>query len=177
MAVPAARLRERGVDPERINRVVDGTMADHLDALRNGEVDVAQLFEPYVSLALRAGAGEILYAASKRGPTTYTTFVTTRDSISKHRIAFAAMVRATQRTLAWAAEHSAEQLAEAVAGFYPDVAHAILKSALHRYRHAGLWARTPDVSRQGFARLAESLKSGGYVSRVYSYDDCVELAL
>jgi NitT/TauT family transport system substrate-binding protein len=149
-------LREQGIDPARIDRVMDGTMPDHLDTLRQGEVDVAQLFEPYVSLALRSGAGDILYAASSRGPTTYTTFLTTRDSISKNRMAFAAMVRAIRRTLAWVAEHSAEELAGAV---------------------AGLWARAPDVSRQGFERLAESLKSGGFISRLHSYEDCVEQGL
>jgi len=170
-------LREQGIDPERIDRVADGTMAEQLDALRNGEIDVTQLFEPYVSLALRSAAGDILYAASSRGPTSYTTFLTTRDSIDKNRTAFAAMVRATRRTLAWVAEHSAEELAAAVASFYPDVPHEILASSLRRYRDADLWARTPEVSRQGFGRLAESLKSGGFISRMHSYEDCVEQTL
>lgn len=170
-------LREQGVDPDQIDRVAAGTMAEHLDALRRDEVDVAQMFEPYVSLALRSGAGDILYAASSRGPTTYTTFLTTRDSLLKNRMAFPAMVRATRRTLAWVADHSAEDLAEAVASFYPDVPGEVLASSLRRYRDAGLWARTPDISRQGFDRLAESLKSGGFISRIHSYEDCVEQRL
>ena len=45
-------LRERGVDPGRIKRVTDRTMSDNLRALRKGEVDVVQMFEPYVSMAL-----------------------------------------------------------------------------------------------------------------------------
>lgn len=170
-------LREQGVDPRQIDRVADGTMLQHLDALGKGRVDVAQLFEPHVSLALRSGAGDVLYAASSRGPTSYTTFLTTRDSISKNRDAFAAMVRATCRTLAWVAEHSAEELAQAVTSFYPDVPREVLTSSLRRYRDAGLWARTPDVSRQGFMRLAESLKSGGFISRIHSYEECVEQGL
>jgi NitT/TauT family transport system substrate-binding protein len=170
-------LREQGVDPERIDRVADGTMADHLDGLRRGEIDVAQMFEPYVSLALRLGAGDILYAASSRGPTTYTTFLTTRDSILKNRMAFAAMVRATRRMLTWLAYHSADELAQAVTSFYPDVAREVLASSLRRYREAGLWADTPEVSRQGFGRLAESLKSGGFIAGMHSYEDCVEQGL
>ena len=74
-------------------------MGDNLRALRKGEVDVVQMFEPYVSMALLAGAGDILYAASNRGPTVHTTFLTTRDSIRRNRLAFAAMVGATRRTL------------------------------------------------------------------------------
>ena len=115
-------LREQGVDPAQIDRVADRTMADNLEALRRGELDVAQMFEPYVSMAVRTGAGEVLYAASSRGPTVYTTFLASRDSIRRNRAAFDAMVRATRRTLAWVAEHSAEELADAVAPYYPDVA-------------------------------------------------------
>jgi hypothetical protein len=40
-----------------------------------------------------------------------------------------------------------------------------------------MWMPTPDVSRQGFARLAESLLSGGYISRLPVYEDCVEQGL
>ena len=73
------------------------------------------------------------------------------------------MTRATRRTQTWVAEHSAEELADAVAPFYRDVSRDILASSLRRYRDAELWARTPEVSRQGFARLADSLKSGGFI--------------
>jgi len=170
-------LREHGVDPGRINRIANGTMAEHLTALRKGELDVAQLFEPYASFALRPGTCDILYAASKRGPTTYTTFLTTRDSIRRNRAAFGAVVRATRRTLRWIAEQGTEELADAVTSFYPDIPRDILTSSLRRYRDAGLWVSTPEVSHRGFDRLAESLKSGGFISRMHNYEDCVEQTL
>jgi len=170
-------LRLQGVDPAQIGCVTGRTMADNLEALRRGDLDVAQLFEPYVSMATRDGAGEVLYAANSRGPTVYTTFLASRASIRRNRAAFDAMVRATRRTLAWVAEHSAEELADAVAPYYPHVARELLASSLQRYRDAGLWARTSELSRQGFARLADSLKSGGFISRLHSYEDCVDQSL
>src|SRR6185503_4669850 len=136
-------LRLQGVNPAQIDCVTGRTMADNLEALRRGELDVAQMFEPFVSMALRDGA-QILHAANARGPTSYTTFLASRDSIGRNRAAFDAMVRATSRTLAWVAEHSAEELAEAVAPYYPHVARELLGSSLQRYRDAGLWARTPE---------------------------------
>jgi NitT/TauT family transport system substrate-binding protein len=167
-------LRLQGVDPAQVDCVTGRTMADNLEALRKGELDVAQMFEPYVSMASQSGAGEILYAANSRGPTVYTTFLASRDSIRRNRAAFDAMVRATRRTLAWVAEHGAAELADAVAPYYPHVARELLASSLARYRDAGLWARSPEVSRQGFARLADSLKSGGFISRLHAYEDCVD---
>ncbi len=170
-------LREQDVDPARLDRVANRTMADNLEALRGHQLDVAQMFEPYVSMALRTGVGDILYAACTRGPTVYTTFLATRDSINRNRSAFAAMTRATRRMQDWLAEHSAEQLADVVAPFYRDVARDVLASSLRRYRDAGLWARNPEVSRQGFARLADSLLSGGFISRMHAYEDCVDQSL
>ena len=123
-------LRLQGVDPAQIDRVTDRTMADNLEALRQGELDVVQMFEPYVSMALQSGAGNILYAANSRGPTVYTTYLATRDSIRRNRAAFEAMVRATRRTLAWVAEHSGAELADAVAPYYPHVARELLASSL-----------------------------------------------
>jgi NitT/TauT family transport system substrate-binding protein len=170
-------LRDAGLDPNRLARVTDRTMADNLEALRKGDLDVAQLFEPYVSMALATSAGQILYAASARGPTVYTTFLATRDGIARNRTGFVAMVRAVRRMEAWLQEHSADELAEAVAPFYPSIAGALLVSALRRYHQAGLWATSPEVSREGFARLATSLLTGGYVSRMHGYDECVDQSL
>jgi NitT/TauT family transport system substrate-binding protein len=170
-------LRQKGVDPDQLARVVNGTMADNLEALRNGELDVAQMFEPYASIALQAGIGKILYAASTRGPTAYTAFLATRGSIERNRYAFAAMMRAVRRMQSWLYDHSAEEMGDVVAPFYPDVARDLLANSLRRYRDAGLWARRPEVSREGFARLAECLLSGGFISRMHAYEDCVDQSL
>ena len=128
-------------------------------------------------MALRDGIGKILYAASTRGPTVYTTFLATRAGIARNRTAFAAMLRAVRTMQSWLINHSAEELAEVVMPFYPDVAEDLLAASLRRYQEAGLWARHPEVSREGFARLAESLRSGGFVSQVHAYEDCVEQSL
>jgi NitT/TauT family transport system substrate-binding protein len=170
-------LREHGMDPERLPRIADRTMAHNYDALRAGELDAMQAFEPFVSLAAKDRAGDILYTASARGPTVYTAFIATRAAAVEHGKAFAAMTRATAKMLQWLYANPPEQLAAAVASFFPDVPPDILASSLRRYRDAGLWAREPVMSRQGFVRLAQSLHSGGFVSRMPGYDECVEPSL
>jgi NitT/TauT family transport system substrate-binding protein len=170
-------LRQIGVDPDRLERVANRTMADNLEALRSGELDVAQMFEPYASMALKSGIGNILYAASGRGPTVYTTFLATRGSIERNRASFAAMVRAIRRMQSWLSDRGAEELAAVVAPFYPNVASDLLANSLRRYHNAGLWARSPEVSREGFARLSAGLLSGGFISRIHAYEDCVDESL
>jgi NitT/TauT family transport system substrate-binding protein len=170
-------LRQNGVDPYTLERVAHRTMGDNLEALRRGEIDVAQVFEPYASMALKSGIGDILYAASARGPTVYTTFLATRDSIRKNRAPFAAIVRAVRRMQSWLSDHGAEELAAADAPFYGDISSGLLVSGLRRYHDAGVWARSPEVSREGFARLAAGLLSGGLLARIPPYEDCVDQSL
>jgi NitT/TauT family transport system substrate-binding protein len=170
-------LRSSGIDPDRLERVANRTMAENIEALRRGEIDVAQVFEPYASMALKSGIGNILYAASARGPTTYTTFLATRGSIERNRAAFAAMVRAVRRMQSWLSEHDPEELAAVVGKFYPNVPGDLLTSSLRRYHDAGLWGQSPEVSREGFARLSASLLSGGFISQIHAYEDCVDQSL
>jgi NitT/TauT family transport system substrate-binding protein len=165
-------LRERGIDPTKLERVTDATMGENLAALREKRLDAIQVFEPYASLAVRDGA-KVLYAASTRGPTVYTTFLATRAGIARHRDAFTALTRAMRLMQDWLGENDAAKLAAAVAPFYPNVAPEVLTSAMERYRQGGLWSRSTEVSRQGFARLGESLLSGGYIARAPVYADCV----
>jgi NitT/TauT family transport system substrate-binding protein len=128
-------------------------------------------------MALQQGVGDILYAASARGPTVYTTFITTRDAIKRHRAALVAMTRAMRRMQHWLSEHSADELAALVAPFFADIPRDLLATALARYREAGIWSRAPDISREGFDRLAASLLSGRFIAQRPSYDDCVEQSL
>jgi NitT/TauT family transport system substrate-binding protein len=166
-------LREHDIDPERLARAPDQTMPENLAALGQGRLDVAQLFEPFVSMAVREGSGDILYAASARGPTVYTTFIATRGGVALNRDAFAGMVRALSRMQRWLATCDGEQLAAVTAPFYPDIAPDLLARALQRYREYAVWSGTPQVSPQGFARLAASLHSGGFISALPRYEDCV----
>src|SRR5882724_8926778 len=57
-------LRRAGLDPARLDRVTGQSMADNTAALRRSEVDVVQLFQPFVEELLEAGAGHIWSAAA-----------------------------------------------------------------------------------------------------------------
>src|SRR5215470_15392789 len=54
-------LRLHGIDPARVVRAHDQPMSDNFEALRTGQLDVIQVFEPYVSMAIRERIGEALF--------------------------------------------------------------------------------------------------------------------
>lgn len=167
-------LRDHGIDPGRLPRIADRAMARNYHTLQARELDVVQTFEPFVSMAERDGAGEVLYAASTRGPTAYTAFISTRAACAAYRDEFAAMSRATSRMLAWLYDSPPEELALAVTMFFPDLPADILIASLRRYRDAALWSRDTRMDPQGFARLGQSLQSGEFITSAPRYDNCVD---
>jgi len=165
-------LRDLGLDPESLSRVADRTMCANLAGLGRGDIDVAQVFEPFAEEALAAGFA-ILHAQSSRGPTSYTTFTATPQGMHRHRDAFTRMTRAMARTQAWLSSNAAGEHARMVAPFFPSVSIDRLSRSFERYLRARVWADNTDVSREGFFRLAASLCSGGFISSLPDYDACV----
>ncbi|ARP74776.1 ABC transporter substrate-binding protein [Bordetella genomosp. 6] len=168
-----ADLHDRGIDIARDGRLVEGlTMPQQVQALADGTLDVAQLFEPCASQALAAD-GRLLYDASSRGPTVYTTFICTRDGLARNGAALAALDRALRATQAWIHAHDARDLARVTAPFFADLAPDLLHAAIERYRRNGIWSATTQVNKEGFDRLAHSLHGGGFVSSRMGYEACV----
>jgi NitT/TauT family transport system substrate-binding protein len=164
--VDTAAMRSRGRLDDKL------TMPQQLEALAAGKLDAVQLFEPHASRALADG-NAILYAASSRGPTCYTTFICSRDGAAERSTPFAALARATQAMLDWLAKEGPAELARLTAPFFPDVPGELLRAALARYHAAGLWSRTTAVSEAGFERLAHSLHAGGFIAHRATYSECV----
>ena len=149
------------------------TMPEQLQSLNEGTLDVCQLFEPYVSQALADGVGRILYSACDRGPTVYTTFIGSREGLSRHRNAFLALTRALQKLQEWISLSGPEKLADIVEPFFPEIPASLFRSSIQRYHRAGIWALHPEVSIEGFARLAYNLHAGRFITSPGDYESCV----
>ncbi len=167
-------LRQAGIDPVRLDRVADRNMAENLAALREGRLDAAQFFEPVVEQALSTGAAHLWHAASNRGRTTYTAFVTSRDRLQRDPEPLLRMVRAIHRTQQWIAAQPAIEIAAAIASFFPTLDRGVLSGALARYQAQRVWGGDPVLPEDGFDRLRRGLFSGGFIHRSVAYRDCVD---
>ena len=128
-------------------------MPENLAALRAGDIEVMQAFQPFVEQAVEDGVGHIWYAAASRGLTAYTSLYTTRQHMARDPESLLHMTRAMYRTQQWIATHSAAELAACVAAFFPDLPYpyadgspGALQDApcVESYAHAA--ARGPGVA-------------------------------
>jgi NitT/TauT family transport system substrate-binding protein len=157
-------LREAGIAPDDLVRVADRGMAENCAALRDGTLDVVQVFEPFASTLLAEGVGHVWYAAVARGPTSYTTFYARREVLAARRDEFLRMVRGVQATQRWLAGATGAEIAATVAAYFPAVPQPILAASYDRYQALGIWGRNPILPRAGYERLRASLVSGGFVA-------------
>jgi NitT/TauT family transport system substrate-binding protein len=167
-------LRRAGLDPASLSLAPSRTMAENAAALRDGEVDVIQVFMPIAESLVESGAGHILYAAAERGPTAYTSLNTTRQFAETHPDVLFAMCRAMYRTQKWIAAHDGRALAEAIGSWLPDVPPKTLAAAYDRYLKLGLWNTNPIQSRQGLEWLRDAGLGGGYLTSPHAYENVVE---
>ena len=93
-------LRLQGTDPAQIDGVTDRTMADNLESLRRGQLDVVQMFEPYVSMALRSGAGNMIPLSTVLRVSLGKGFALENDLPFGHLVARVAQNRVGERGLA-----------------------------------------------------------------------------
>ncbi len=169
-------IRRAGLDPDKLDRVTDRSMADNTAALLAGKLDVVQLFEPYVSQALAAGA-TIWQAGADRGLTAYTSFYTTQATFDRHSEEFRRMTRAMYRTLKWVHAATPDAFAAKVASFYPSVDRATLTASLARYQQLKIWNQDPVLRQEGYERLRAGLISGGLVKHGADYGVAVDTSL
>ena len=170
-------LRRAGLDPGRLDRVAGHGMAENMAALRRGEIDVVQLFQPLAEELLAEGAGHLWYAQADRGPCSYTTFYARRSNLAAKSEEMAGLVRGLYRTQKWLHGAPIETLAETVQPYFPAVSQTLLCAALARYRALGIWSPNPILPRDGYERLKAGLVSGGFVRAGTPYEIAVDNSL
>ena len=170
-------LRRAGLDPDQVTRVLGNTMAENESALRAGEIDVIQIFQPFPEQLVADGVGHIWYAAATRGATSYTTLSTLRPTLDTQRGSMLQMTRAIYRTQKWLHATADADVAAMIADFFPDMPQKMLTACIARYRSLGLWGVNPILPRDGFDRLQASGHSGGLFTVGAAYETCVDNSL
>lgn len=169
-------IARAGIDLGRLSLVEGLSMSDSAAALRAGDVDVVQTFEPHVGALMAAGC-HVWYLGAIRGDIAYTTFYATLDVLDRQREACRRLVRgmaAAQRHLRAAAN---AEVTAAIRPFFPETDLSALEAIVAAYQAARLWAHTPHLPPAAFVRLKAALLSGGLVSHDFPYDRIVDPGL
>ena len=171
-------LDRAGIDPAALTRAPDASMPENAAALKRGEIDVVQVFEPHAERLVSGGHGHVWHRFSARGDIAFTTFYTTRRFAEERRSTCQALTRAIAAALERLyAMEPAKTAALVGPTFFPDLPQESFARIIGQYRKARLWPRTPSLPAAAYARLKAALLAGGLITYDVPYEHAVDGAL
>lgn len=169
-------MRKNGIDPyadlNMDNSIQFGLMAG---AFAAGTGDFVTLFEPTASTMVKEGKGHIVASVGKEaGNMPYTAYFAKGSYIEKNKDIIQRFANAVAKGQKWVSEHTAQEIADAIKGSFPDTDIEILVSAIARYKEIGAFSETPVMSQESFDLLQTVITSAGELKKNAPFEKVVD---
>ncbi|MCQ2439817.1 MAG: ABC transporter substrate-binding protein [Oscillospiraceae bacterium] len=169
-------LRQHGLVPgEDVN--VDTSVQFNMmaGAFTGGSGDYVTLFEPTATEVEREGRGVVLASLGQEsGEIPYTAFFALKSTLRDRPELIDGFTRALRRSQTWVQEHSAAEIAEAIAPQFPDSDPELLTAVCQRHLDIDAWCAVPEMTKESFERLETVMRSAGELSEFADFDAIVD---
>ncbi len=168
-------IRKNGLDPAT-DLTLDSSVQYALmtAAFTAGTGDYFTCFEPTASMLEAEGKGYIVAAVGDgAGDIPYTAYFAKKSYIAENKDLITAFTRAIYRGQQWVKTHSAKEIAETVADFFPDTSIELLTASAQSYMDIGAWCETPLMSEDSFMRLQQVMQEAGELTTAAPFDKVV----
>ncbi len=168
-------LKKFGIDPfNDLNLIQNVDFANIANAFASGTGDFVQLFEPTASLFEKEGKGYIVASfGEESGHVPYTTFMAKESYISENKETVEKFTRAIYKAQQWVDTHSAEEIAQSIQTFFPDIDLDILETAVERYQKQGSFATDPILDEKEWNNLQNIMDEAGELPKEVDHDTLV----
>lgn len=156
-------LRQNGLVPGK-DVTVDTTVQFNMmaGAFTGGNGDYVTLFEPTATEIEKAGKGYVLASIGQEsGEIPYTAYFASQTYLSDHKDVVQKFTNAVAKGQKWVQEHSAEEIAKAIADQFPDTDLAVLTAVAQRYKDIDAWNATPVMKQEALERLETVMETAG----------------
>lgn len=169
-------IRQNGMDPEK-DLTMDNSIQFALmtGAFTGGTGDYVTIFEPTASMLEAEGKGYIVASVGEAaGEIPYTAYFAKKSYLEKNRDLVLRFTRAIYRGQQWVAEHTAAEVAQAIAPAFPDTGEELLTVVVQRYKDIGAWNNDPVMSEESFDLLQEVMTQAGELSKRAPHSEVVD---
>lgn len=165
-------LKENGIRPFEDVEIITGLAFEAaVGAFEAGLGDYIAQFEPALSEIEARGRGKIVASiGAEAGPLTYTVYHARKSVLEKNPDLFLRFTRAIHQGQLWVYNHSAEEVAEVIAPFFPLIEHEILVKSMGLYQSIDAWPPIPTVSEAHFLHLQEIMIEAGELEQVVPFE-------
>ncbi len=169
-------IRQNGLDPAK-DLLMDNSIQFALmtGAFTGGTGDYVTIFEPTASMLEAEGKGYIVASVGEAaGEIPYTAYFAKKSYLEKNKDLVERFTRAIYRGQQWVAEHTAEEVAKAIAPAFPDTSEELLTVVVQRYKDIDAWNSDPVMSQESFDLLQEVMTQAGELSQRAPHGDVVD---
>ena len=169
-------LRVAGLDPATDVTLDTSIQFDNMTgAFLGGTGDYVTVFEPTASSLEAEGKGYIVAAVGDMaGEIPYTAYFAKQSWIDANEDLVQRFTNAVAKGQAWVAQHSAAEVAEAIADQFPDTDLALLTSSIQSYKDIGAYCETPAMSEESFTLLQTVMSEAGELTQTAPFDAVVD---
>jgi len=168
-------LRKNGVDPAS-DTTLDNSVPFSMmtAAFTGGTGDYVTAFEPTASMLQQQGKGYIVASVGEAaGDIPYTAYFAKKSYIAENSDLIQRFVNAVYKGQQWVASHTDEEVADAVAEFFPDTERSLLVQSVKSYRSIDAWNTDPVMSEESFNRLQSVMTEAGELKQIADYGKVV----
>lgn len=168
-------LNKYGIDPSK-DVVLDDSISFDLmaGAFSSGNADYVSLFEPTASSTEIAGKGYVVTSIGKEtDELPYTAYFAKKSYIEENPEIIQKFTNAIYKGQKWVEEHSMEEVADAIASYFPNTDRELLITVLNRYKEIDVWNKTPYLSEEGFELLQTIIQDAGELKQKAPYNKVV----
>lgn len=168
-------LRKNGLDPAADVLLDNSVQFDNMTgAFLGGTGDYVTMFEPTASSVEAEGKGYIVASVGEEaGEMPYTAYFAKKSFIAENADLIQRFTNAIYKGQQWVAQHSAEEIAEAVKDNFPDTDPALLVSAIQRYKDIGAYSTDPVLTKESFDLLQTVMTEAGELTQTAPHDKIV----
>ncbi|SMC82712.1 ABC transporter substrate-binding protein [Papillibacter cinnamivorans] len=169
-------MRQNGIVPDQ-DVVVDTSVQFNMmaGAFTGGNGDYVTLFEPTATEVELEGKGYVLTSIGQEsGEIPYTAFFATQSYMKKNPDVVQSFVNAIAKGQKWVQEHTAQEIAEAIADQFPDTKIDVLTMVAQRYKDIDAWNGTPVMKQESLERLETVMETAGELDQRVDFSKLVD---
>ncbi|MCI2106018.1 MAG: ABC transporter substrate-binding protein [Intestinimonas sp.] len=168
-------MRQNGVIPNE-DAMVDTSVQFNMmaGAFTGGNGDYVTLFEPTATEVELEGKGYVLTSIGQEsGEIPYTAFFASQSYIKDNPAVVQSFTNAVAKGQKWVQEHTAQEIAEALADQFPDTDIKVLTLVAQRYKDIDAWNETPVMKQESLERLEDVMETAGELDQRVDFNKLV----
>ena len=169
-------LKQHGIEPfVDVEIITSLAFEAAVGAFEAGVGDYIAQFEPALSEIEARGRGKIVASiGAEAGPVSYTVYHARKSVLEENPDLLVRFTRAIHQGQLWVFNHSAAEVAEVIAPFFPLIDHEILVKSMGLYQAIDAWPPTPVISEEHFMHLQEIMMEAGELAEIVPFSVLME---